>query len=158
VRYVVATLIVLFAYACVSRVPVMEGNKIKSNPDGSTKFRWKPGTGEAEIERALNSKGFKRYKANVSQIVAKEWAQISMYAAVATAVCFLCWLNFKHRFWSGATMSCLALSGVSVCIAELVSMISGVFLVIGAIVLITAGVIFRDKSIFEKVKKWLSPE
>jgi len=144
-------------YACVA--PEMDGSKIKSNPDGSSKFGYHLTTGGAkkQIERALNSKGFKRYKADASQIIMKQWINISTRAAIATGVCFLGWLGFKTRFWAGATVAFLLLSFAALAMAELVDMIGGLLMAVGAIICIVFAIWKRDSSVIDKIKGKLWP-
>jgi hypothetical protein len=143
--------------SCVFPAPILDPTtgKVETNPDGTTKFEGHitPGRAKKGIEAAMDSKGFKRYKADVAQISAMHWINISKWCGILAGLFVLAWYFTKIRECGGAAIICVAFSVVAVTMAELVSNIGKLLLFSAGALIIALGIYLRHKSITSYFRK-----
>jgi len=145
----------LIVVAACMVAPKMDGDEIATNPDGSTKYGLTtPGNAKKRMEAALNSKGFKRYKADVQQIAAMEWIRIAKWSFILSGVMLLAWYFTKTREFGGAAILCIGFSLVAVMLAKLLASVWFLILLGACIVLIVIGFIVKDKTLFAFVERF----
>ena len=147
--------ILLGIIACIAPAPSMDGDKVETTEDGETKYEQvMPWNAKDRIDRALESKGFKRYKVDVAQIAAKNWVNLSYYSGILSGVFILLWYLTKTREFGGAAILSVLVSLWAVLMAELVGISGWIKLVIGSIFQIGIGIGIRNKSLVAYLKTW----
>lgn len=152
--------VLLVLAACISPVPVTIStngiDEIVTDEEGDTVWDWTwPWSAKEKTDRALNSKGFKRYKADASQIAAMEWINISKYAGWATGLFLLGWYFTKIRELAGAAVISIVFSLISVMMAELVTKSQWLVLIVVGIAAVLLGIAYRNKTITTYLRKLL---